>query len=261
VRATPLVRNALGESQVIVLLGGTSEIGQAIVRRLASAATTTVVLACRDPEGARDFVEELHGRGIETVDVVPLDAEDNAAHPALVADIETRHGDLDVVIIAVGVLGRQSDYDDDPAAAARSVGINFGSVVSLGLSVARRFRVQGHGQLVILSSVAGERVRRANFVYGGTKAGLDGFAQGLGDSLAGTGASVLVVRPGFVIGRMTEGLAPAPLSSTPDQVAAATVAGLRTGRRIVWVPPALRPVFSVLRHLPSGIWRRLPLDR
>jgi decaprenylphospho-beta-D-erythro-pentofuranosid-2-ulose 2-reductase len=255
------VRNALGESQVILLLGGTSEIGQAIVRRLLSPATTTVVLACRAPEAARDFVEELHGCGVGTVDVVRVDAGDAAGHPALIADVASRHGDLDVVIMAIGVLGRQADYDRDPAAAARSVTINFGGVVSLGLSVAARFREQGHGQLVVLSSVAGERVRKANFVYGGTKAGLDGFAQGLGDSLAGTGASVLVVRPGFVIGRMTEGLPPAPLASTPDQVAAATADALRKGRRMVWVPPTLRPVFSILRHLPSPVWRRLPLDR
>jgi decaprenylphospho-beta-D-erythro-pentofuranosid-2-ulose 2-reductase len=255
------VKNALGEPQVVVLFGGTSEIGQAIVRRLVTPATTTVVLACRAPEDATGFAEELHGRGVATVDVVPLDALDAASHPRLVADLAERHGDLDVVVLAIGVLGRQSVYDADAAAAADSVAVNFGSVVSLGLSTAAQFREQAHGQLVILSSVAGERVRRANFVYGSTKAGLDGFAQGLGDALAPTGASVLIVRPGFVKGRMTSGLTPSPLSSTPDQVAAATVAGLTRGRRIVWVPPALRAVFTILRHLPSPVWRRLPLDR
>ena len=255
------MRNALGEPQVVVLLGGTSEIGQAIVRRLVTPAATTVVLACRAPEEAGAFAEELHSLGVGDVDLVPLQGEDAESHPALIEDLARRHGDLDVVIVAVGILGRQADYDADPAAAARAVQVNFGSVVSLGLSTASRFRQQGHGQLVILSSVAGERVRKANFVYGSTKAGLDGFGLGLGDALAGSGASVLVVRPGFVKGRMTTGLAPSPLSSTPDQVAAATVAGLRKGRRIVWVPATLRLVFSILRHLPAPIWRRLPLDR
>jgi decaprenylphospho-beta-D-erythro-pentofuranosid-2-ulose 2-reductase len=255
------VRNALGEAQVIALFGGTSEIGQAIVRRLMSPATTAVVLASRQPDEAGAFAEELRGRGVATVELVRLDAEDATSHPRLVQEVTGRHGDIDVAVIAVGVLGRQSDYDADPAAAARSVAVNFGSVVSLGLSVAARFREQGHGQLVVLSSVAGERVRRANFVYGGTKAGLDGFAQGLDDSLAGSGASVLVVRPGFVKGRMTAGLTPSPMSSTPDEVAAATVRGLARGSRIVWVPPALRVVFCVLRHLPTPLWRRLPLDR
>ena len=113
--------------------------------------------------------------------------------------------------------------------------------------------------LVVLSSVAGERVRRANFVYGATKAGLDGFAQVLGDSLVGSGARVLVVRPGFVHSAMTKGLKAAPFATTPDRVAAITVKGLRSGRRTVWAPGILRYVFSIFRHLPGPVWRRLPL--
>ena len=112
----------------------------------------------------------------------------------------------------------------------------------------------------MLSSVAGERVRKANFVYGSSKAGLDGFAQGLGDALAGTGASVLVVRPGFVHSRMTHGMKSAPLATTPTAVAEATVRGLQHGRRTVWVPGTLRPLFAGFRHLPGAVWRRLPLS-
>jgi decaprenylphospho-beta-D-erythro-pentofuranosid-2-ulose 2-reductase len=113
--------------------------------------------------------------------------------------------------------------------------------------------------LVVLSSVAGERVRRANFVYGATKAGLDGFAQGLGDSLVGTGARVLVVRPGFVHSAMTKGMKAVPFATTPDRVAVITAGALRAGRRTVWAPGILRYVFSILRHVPGPIWRRLPL--
>jgi decaprenylphospho-beta-D-erythro-pentofuranosid-2-ulose 2-reductase len=137
--------------------------------------------------------------------------------------------------------------------------VNFGGAMSAGLAVADRLRAQGHGSLVVLSSVAGERVRKANFVYGATKAGLDGFAQGLGDSLAGTGANVLVVRPGFVHSKMTDGMKAAPFATTPEAVADAVVSGLRKGRRTVWVPGILRPVFAVFRHLPGAVWRRLPL--
>ena len=106
----------------------------------------------------------------------------------------------------------------------------------------------------------GERVRKANFVYGASKAGLDGFAQGLGDALAGSGASVLVVRPGFVHSQMTEGMPAAPMATTPAAVADATVKALAKGRRTVWVPSTLRPVFTVFRHLPGPVWRRLPLS-
>ncbi len=111
---------------------------------------------------------------------------------------------------------------------------------------------------MVFSSVAGVRVRRANYVYGSAKAGLDGFASGLADALHGTGVRLLIARPGFVIGRMTEGMTPAPLSSTPEQVAAATARALAKGRRTVWIPWALRPMFFVMRLLPQFVWRRMP---
>ena len=250
------MKNALGEPQTIVLLGGTSDIGLAIVRALVSAVTRTVVLAVRRPEAVDVSSLTLGGRDL-AVDVVRFDAVDTTAHVALIDDLAGRHGDLDVVIVAFGQLGDHAALVDDPVAAAALVEVNFAGAVSVSLAAAARFRAQGHGQLVVLSSVAGERVRRANFVYGSTKAGLDGFAQGLGDSLAGTGASVLVVRPGFVHSAMTAGTKPAPFATTPEAVAAATVDALRSGRRIVWVPSILRVVFSVFRHLPAPLWRRM----
>jgi short-subunit dehydrogenase len=119
-------------------------------------------------------------------------------------------------------------------------------------------RQAGQGALVVFSSVAGVRVRRANYVYGSAKAGLDGFASGLADALHGTGVRLLIVRPGFVIGRITQGMAPAPLASTPSQVAAATVRALARRRRTVWIPWALRPLFFCMRLLPQPVWRRMP---
>lgn len=250
--------NAFRQPQSIVLLGGTSEIGLAVVRRLIAPTTQHVVLAVRRPDGAESAVASLRRDGLE-VHVVRFDAADTASHEAVVADIADRVGDLDVVVMAFGVLGDQATFDDDPHAAAQAVHVNYVGGVSAGLAVARRFRAQGHGRLVVLSSVAGERTRKANFVYGSSKAGLDGFAQGLGDALVGTGASVLVVRPGFVRSRMTAGMAPAPFATTPEKVAEVVEAGLRSGRRTVWAPGALRYVFMALRHLPGAVYRRLPL--
>ena len=252
------MKNALGEPQTVVLLGGTSDIGVAIVRALVSPATRTVVLAARRPDSVDVSALELGARDV-TVDVVPFDAVDTTSHQSLIDDLAARHGDLDVVIVAFGQLGEQAEFDRDAAAAAAIVQVNFAGAVSVSMATAARFREQGHGQLVVLSSVAGERVRKANFVYGSTKAGLDGFAQGLGDSLAGTGASVLVVRPGFVHSSMTAGMKAAPFATTPEAVAAATVEALRSGRRIVWVPGILRVVFSAFRHLPAPVWRRLKM--
>jgi decaprenylphospho-beta-D-erythro-pentofuranosid-2-ulose 2-reductase len=252
------MRNALDEPQTIVVLGGTSDIGVAIARALSGPVTRHVVLACRDTQAGAAVAAALD-LGPAEVAVVPFEATDSGSHPGFVDDLVERFGDLDVVVLAFGVLGDQAAFDADPVAAAAAVTTNYAGAVSVGLAVANRLRTQGHGRLVVLSSVAGERVRKANFVYGSSKAGLDAFAQGLGDSLAGSGASVLVVRPGFVVSSMTAGLDPAPMSTTPDAVAAAVVKGLRSGRRTIWVPGALRLVFAVFRHLPGPVWRRMPL--
>jgi short-subunit dehydrogenase len=135
---------------------------------------------------------------------------------------------------------------------------DFVAQVSVLTVLANLMRAAGRGQIVVFSSVAGVRVRRANYVYGAAKAGLDGFASGLGDALHGSGVGFLLVRSGFVIGRMTEGMDPAPFSSTPDQVADAVVKGLHRDRTVVWVPGPLRPAYVLARMLPQAVWRRMP---
>ena len=250
------MQNALQEPQTIVLLGGTSEIGRAIVDELLAPVTRTLVLACRHPDTAQP---ERFARDGLTVDVVRFDAADTAGHTRFVRELAARHGDLDVVIVAFGVLGSQADFDADPEAAAEAVHVNYTGAVSSTLAVAAEMRRQGHGHIVVLSSVAGERGRAANYVYGSSKAGLDAFAQGLNDALAGSGVKVTVVRPGFVHSKMTRGLKSAPLAATPRQVAEVAVAGMKAGKHTVWAPPALRYVFMILRHVPRPIFRRLPL--
>jgi decaprenylphospho-beta-D-erythro-pentofuranosid-2-ulose 2-reductase len=249
------MRDATGSVQSALVLGGTSEIALAIVRRLVADRCRRVVLACRDAEAGERAAETLRTAGAEQVEVVAFDATDPASHRGVVDSAVEAVGDLDLVLVAFGVLGSQADFDADPAAAAAAVGVNYTGGVSACLAVAERFRAQGHGTLVVLSSVAGERARRDNFVYGSSKAGLDAFAQGLGDALRGDGARVMVVRPGFVRTRMTEGMEAAPFSTTPEVVADQVVAGLEKGREVVWAPPVLRWVFAVMRHLPRGMWR------
>lgn len=252
------MQDALGAVQSVLVLGGGSEIATATTRRLVAERARTVVLAGRRPERLSAQVAELESAGATTVDTLAFDATNAAGAAAAVEEAFDRHGGFDVVLMAFGVLGDQDQLDDDPVAAAELATTNYVGGVASGLAVARRLRAQGHGTLVVLSSVAGERVRKANFVYGSSKAGLDGFAQGLGDSLAGSGAHVMVVRPGFVTTKMTDGLDPAPLSTTSEAVAEAIAEGLRRRRHTVWVPPTLRLLFAVLRHLPKPLWRRFP---
>ena len=249
--------DAVGTPESVLLLGGTSEIGLAVVERLAGDRPLRAVLAAR-PSARRDAAaERLRARGHE-VQVVDFEGADVTSHEATL-ERAFATGDLDVVVVALGVLGDQEQAWQDHAAALEQVQVNYTAAVSTGVLLAPRLRRQGHGAVVVLSSVAGERPRRSNFVYGSTKAGLDAFATGLGDALRGSGVNVLVVRPGFVATRMTAHLDPAPLSTTPEAVATAVVEGLRRRRETVWVPPALRLVMSVLRHLPRAVFRRLPI--
>jgi decaprenylphospho-beta-D-erythro-pentofuranosid-2-ulose 2-reductase len=251
------MRDALGAVQSVLVLGGTSEIALATVRRFVGARCRTVVLAVRDPDGAAtaEALADLRGRGATTVEAIAFDALDTPSHTKVLGEVFDRHGDIDLVLLAFGVLGEQTDFDADPEAAVLAVRANYVGAVSAGLAVANAIRRQGHGTLVVLSSVAGVRARRSNFVYGSSKAGLDAFAQGLGDSLLPAGGRVMVVRPGFVRGRMTEGMAPQPFATDPDSVARAIVAGLQRNAEVVYAPGILEWVFGVFRLLPRPLWR------
>lgn len=246
------MNNAVHQPQTVLVLGGASDIGQAIVSALVSPALRTVVLGVRHP-GELD-VDALRFGDAEVV-AVAFDAFDVDSHEAVIAEVADRFGDLDVVVQAFGQLGVAGL--DDPVDAARLAQVNYVGAVSSGLAVARILRRQGHGTLVVLSSVAGVRTRASNFVYGSTKAGQDAFATGLGHALHGSGASVLTVRPGFVRSSMTQGMDEAPFSVDPSDVADAVLTGLRKGRSVVWAPGILQIVFGLLRYAPGFVWRRL----
>jgi decaprenylphospho-beta-D-erythro-pentofuranosid-2-ulose 2-reductase len=253
------VNDALGLPQSVLVLGGGSDIARAILRTLLARRPATVVLAGRKGSPSLDqAAEEASQYGATAVDTVAFDATEPATVAAAVDEAFDRHGDLDLVILAFGVLGDQQAAERDPVAAVEVATVNYTAAVVAGLAVARRLEQQGHGTLLGLSTVAGERVRKANFVYGSSKAGMDGFLQGLGDRLDGSGARVVIVRPGFVKTRMTAGMDPAPFSTDADAVASAVVAGLAKGSPVIWVPPLLRWAFVVFRHLPRPVWRRMP---
>jgi len=236
----------------VLLIGGTSEIGLAILDSLHLPADAEVLLAGRDAERMTAAAGSILGH----IKTVGYDAADPEAAQALVTEAFA-DGPVDLVISAAGVLTPQDQMDAEPDRAAALIQTNFTSHVTTLLGVAGRMRAAGRGTIVVLSSVAAVRPRKANFVYGAAKAGLDAFARGLADSLHSSGVRVLLVRPGFVVGRMTAGMTPAPLATTPAQVGAAVAAGLAGSAAVVWVPPALRPFAIVMRLIPRAVWRRL----
>ncbi|GAB7192235.1 decaprenylphospho-beta-D-erythro-pentofuranosid-2 -ulose 2-reductase [Kineococcus sp. NUM-3379] len=249
--------DALGNPQSVLLLGGTSDIGLATAEALADGRTLRVTLAAR-PGGRRDAaVQRLAGAG-HTVRTVDFDAEDLPGH-ARVVEEAFAEGDVDVTVVAFGQLGDAEQLWQDPEAAVRVATVNYTAPVALGVRLAERLQKQGHGTIVALSSVAGERARRSNFVYGSTKAGFDAFYTGLREALRPHGVRVVVVRPGFVKSKMTEGLKEAPLAVTPEQVAEVAADAVRRGRETVWAPAPMRWVMSGLRHVPAPVFRRLPL--
>ena len=254
------MKNGVGVNQNIVLFGGTSDIGTEILRRLVQPGVARVVLVSRDVERA----QQMHGSFIEQhseVDVfhVRMDGADAASMQHLVAEVSGLVGDIDVAIVAQGILNEGRDYFADPSALVEMANVNFTASMTLLYSLAAQMRSQGYGRIALLSSVAGERVRKANPAYGATKAGIDGFALALDHELEGTGVSILVVRPGFVTTKMTAGMKKAPFSTDAATVAAAVVKALPGKSRVIWVPGILRWMFLVLKNLPLGLWRRLPV--
>jgi decaprenylphospho-beta-D-erythro-pentofuranosid-2-ulose 2-reductase len=254
-----IVNDSMGLPQSVLVLGGGSDIARALVRSLIQTRARTIVLGGRPGSTSLALAaDEARQSGASTVGVVHFDALDPGSVAAAVDEAFGTYGDIDLVVVAFGVLGDQMRAEADPLAAIEVATVNYTAAVTAGLAAARHLRAQGHGTLLALSTVAGERVRRANFVYGSSKAGMDGFYQGLGDALAGSGARVVIVRPGFVRTAMTAGMDPAPFATDADTVAAAVVAGLAKGSGIIWVPSLLRAVFVVFRHLPRAIWRKIP---
>jgi len=248
--------NAVGAPQSLLLLGGTSDIAVAIARRYARPGLR-IVLAARPTERRTAAAIELKNLGCEITEV-DLDARDHGSHGTTI-DEAFAGGDIDIAVIAFGLLGDAERAWQDPDLALELAEVNYAAPVHLGVLLGQRMQAQAHGWIVALSSVAGERVRRSNFVYGSTKAGLDGFFLGLGEALRDHGVRVLVVRPGFVKSKMTSGLDEVPLSVTPDQVAEAISDAISSKRELIWVPGTLRAVMSGLRHVPRPVFRKLPL--
>ncbi|MGH3904500.1 MAG: decaprenylphospho-beta-D-erythro-pentofuranosid-2-ulose 2-reductase [Pseudonocardiaceae bacterium] len=249
--------DAVGNPQSLLLLGGTSEIALATAERYAAQRPLRVVLAARPSERLDSAADRLRGQGC-TVLTLPFEAADPGSHAETI-EKAFADGDIDVTLVAFGLLGDQEKAWTDHATAVELAQVNYVGAVSVGVLLAKALQRQGHGALVALSSAAAERARRANFVYGSSKAGLDTFYTGLTEALRPSGIKVSVVRPGFVHTKMTAGMKAAPLSVTPEQVAEVIVDAVAKGREQAWAPAQMRVVMSALRHVPRPIFRRLPI--
>ncbi len=254
-----MVLDAVGNPQTILLLGGTSEIGLAICERYLQNAHARIILAAmpNDP-GRDDAVAQMKAAGARSVELIDFEATDPDSHPKMM-DEAFANGDVDVAIVAFGILGDAEELWQNQHKAVLAAEINYTAAVSVGVLLGEKMRAQGFGQIIAMSSAAGERVRRSNFVYGSTKAGLDGFYLGLGEALREYGVHVLVIRPGQVRTRMSAHVKEAPLTVDKEYVANLAVTAAAKGKELVWAPAAFRYVMMVLRHIPRSIFRKLPI--
>ncbi|MCW2651320.1 MAG: decaprenylphospho-beta-D-erythro-pentofuranosid-2-ulose 2-reductase [Mycobacterium sp.] len=251
--------DAVGNPQTILLLGGTSEIGLAICGRYLQNASARIVLAALpDDPGRDDAVAQMKNAGAKSVELIDFDAVETETHPNVIGQAFAG-GDVDVAIVAFGLLGDAEELWQNQRKAVQIAEVNYTAAVSVGVLLAEKMRAQGFGQIIAMSTVAGERVRRSNFVYGSTKAGLDGFYLGLGEALREYGVRVLVIRPGQVRTRMSAHIKEAPLTVDKEYVAELAVNSAAKGKELVWAPPTFRYIMMVLRHIPRPILRKLPI--
>lgn len=244
------MRDALGQVDSVLVLGGTSDIGRAIAANLAP--KERLILAGRPSPRLADAAAEAARACPGEVVERPWDAQAYATHGEFFRSVFDE-GDVDVAIVAAGVLGDQQSHEANPERAVNMATVTYLGATSAALWLAQLMAHQGHGSIVVLSSVAGMRPRPSNFVYGSAKAGLDFIGRGLQERLRGSSVEVLVVRPGFVHTRMTLGMAEAPFAVGPAEVANDVSRALGRGSRIVYSPPILRPVMAAVRLLPQRV--------
>jgi decaprenylphospho-beta-D-erythro-pentofuranosid-2-ulose 2-reductase len=255
------MENAFGQPQNVVVLGGSSDIARAITKKLCSARAHTVILAGRDQELLDTAAREALDYGASRTDTVIFDAQDLSSAESTVRMAFEKAGDhVDLVIMAVGLLGDQTRDQSDVAAVTRLMNVNFTWPVAALTEARNLLLAQGSGRILVLSSVGAVRVRSSAYLYGGAKAGLDRLCDAMADSLLGTGVTLQLVRPGAVRTRMTEGLAEVPFTTGANEVAENVMKGLASSERVIWSPPVLKYVFAILRHLPGPLWRKV-MDR
>jgi decaprenylphospho-beta-D-erythro-pentofuranosid-2-ulose 2-reductase len=245
--------DSLGRYQTALLLGGASDIGLAIARRLV-VPRGRLVLGGRDTARLKEHVDSTD----HEVHCIHYDATDPASETTrALSEAAMFVGDLDVIIVCAGILVDECTIDAEPAALEIALRTNMvGPAVAVRAALAH-LRAQGHGTLIVLSSTAAIHTRKALLAYGLAKASLDRYCLGLADLAHANGIRLLVVRPGHVRTRMTRGLPEPAFTTTPDAVAARVATALRARRSVVYAPAVLAAVFATLRLLPNRLVDRI----
>ena len=240
--------------KTILVLGATSAIAIAVTRQLVSPAAHFFLVA-RSREKLTAVAQDLLVRGAPAVDMVVADLDDTTQHPQILAMAVERLGSLDLALLAHGVLGDQLAGEHDYGIAERVLVTNFLSPVSLLTWLANYCEQQGRGTLAVISSVAGDRGRKSNYIYGASKAALNTFLAGLRNRCDRKGVHVLTIKPGFVATPMTADIPRNRLFATPQAVAASIIAAIRKGKDVAYVPWFWWPIMAIIKAVPERIFK------
>jgi decaprenylphospho-beta-D-erythro-pentofuranosid-2-ulose 2-reductase len=242
-----------GTRQRVLIVGATSAIAAEVARTFAERGATLVITG-RNAERLAVIGSELRALGAQ-VDAIGLDVVDLAAHAGVV-DRAFAAGNLDVALIAHGVLPDQARCQENVAETVRALEVNFTATVALLTLLANRFEAQRRGTIAVISSVAGDRGRMSNYVYGASKGGLTVFLQGLRNRLAHAGVSVVTLKPGFVDTPMTAAVRKSALFASPERAGRAIHRAIERRRSVAYIPWFWRPIMSVVRGMPEFIFKR-----
>ncbi len=248
VQSSPLMPNR------ILVLGATSSIAMAVMRQLVQPSARFFLVA-RSKAKLSVVAQDLLVRGAERVDMCVVDLDDTAAHPQMLASAVERLGAIDMALIAHGVLGEQSEAEASFETTERLLQTNLLSPISLITWLANYFQKRGNGILAVISSVAGDRGRRSNYVYGASKGALNTFLDGVRNRCDRHGVHVLTIKPGFVATPMTAHIPKNALFATPDQVATGILGAIRKRKDIVYLPFFWAPIMFVIRSIPERIFK------
>lgn len=242
----------------MVVIGATSAIAQAVARRLTNP-EARFMLVGRNKARLAAVAADLETRGAAEVYSMVLDLCDVSRHQEIIEEAKTKLGEIDLVLLAHGTLPEQRQLERSHQATLQYLQENALSVISLATLFGNYFRDVGRGSLIAISSVAGERGRQSNYVYGTAKATVSTFMQGLRNRLQPEGVHVLTVKPGFVDTPMTAQFDKGPLWATPDVVAKDIVRGVKKRRDVIYTPFFWRYIMLIIRFIPEAIFKRMKL--
>ena len=242
----------------VLIIGATSAIAQEVAK-IYAAAGSQLILVARNSQKLQQVAQDLRVRGADNVEILSLDLTDNERYEEIVVTTDKLLGGIDIALIAHGTLPDQKACEASVNDTLQELQINLLSTVSLLTLLANYFEKQGSGCIAVISSVAGERGRQSNYVYGAAKGGLSIFLQGLRNRLCKAGVCVLTIKPGFVITPMTADFKKGFLWAQPRQVAEAIVTAIQKRKNVVYVPWFWRWIMLIIRNIPENIFKRMSL--